>query len=70
MGRGIGYRESPRRFFGGRDRISAPGRRNVTGVSVEDNEGVDGMTREYFFVSDLHIGGDEQLKVLGSSNSA
>src|SRR5215213_8446963 len=64
MGRGIGYRESPRRFSGGRDRISAPGRRNVTGVSVEDNEGVDGMTREYFFVSDLHIGGDEQLKIL------
>jgi len=22
------------------------------------------MTREYFFVSDLHIGGDEQLKIL------
>lgn len=36
----------------------------MTAVSVEDNEGVDGMTREYFFVSDLHIGGDEQLKIL------
>ena len=22
------------------------------------------MAREYFFVSDLHIGGDEQLKIL------
>ena len=36
----------------------------MTAVSVEDNEGVDGVTREYFFVSDLHIGGDEQLNIL------
>jgi hypothetical protein len=25
---------------------------------------------EYFFVSGMHIGGDEQLKILGSSSSA
>ena len=35
----------------------------MTGAGYNDNEGA-GLPKEYFFVSDLHIGGDEQLKIL------
>ena len=64
VGDGSGNRVSgvAEAVFRGRDRIPAPGRRNVTGVSLEDDK--EPVPQEYFFVSDLHIGGDEQLKIL------